>query len=207
MDLYRLFSTCLYIPYEKVGVSANYKTVKKEGVLYLFFEDSDGKTDWKNNLDFPAKAYKRMGKTVWFAHRGFLKVWKELEPFIAPAVLDKSVSRVVIAGYSHGAALALLCHEYVWYHRPDLKNALEGYGFGCPRVLWGILSPAVRKRWEKFTVIRNLDDFVTHLPPAFLGYSHVGSLLKIGKKGKYAPIEAHYPQNISKELKEYQNKE
>lgn len=33
------------------------------------------------------------------------------------------------------------------------------------------------------------------------GYSHGGNLLKIGAKGKYKPIEAHYPENLKKELK------
>lgn len=60
---------------------------------------------------------------------------------------------------------------------------------------------AVKKRWENFTVIRNVNDLITHLPPAFLGFSHVGEMLKIGKKGKYTPIEAHFARNILRELK------
>lgn len=192
---------CTKIPYMQTGVAANYAVKREKEVLYLFFEDSDGKTDWKNNLNFPAKAYKRMGRTIWFAHRGFLRIWRELEPVLAPDIMDKSVRKIVIAGYSHGGALAMLCHEYVWYHRPDLRTAIEGYGFGAPRVFWGVLTPALKKRWENFVVIRNVNDLITHLPPSFLGYSHVGKLLKIGEKGKYTPIEAHKPQNILSELK------
>lgn len=205
MNLYRLFSVCLTVPYEKTGVSANYKAVRQGETLYLFFEDSDGKTDWKNNLDFPAKAYRRTGKTAWFAHRGFLKVWKEIEPRLAPLIADTAVKNIVSAGYSHGGALALLCHEYVWFHRADLRSSIEGYGFGCPRVFWGVGSKSLRNRWERFTVIRNIDDLVTHLPPAIFGYSHVGELLKIGAKGKYKPLEAHYPENLKKELKAYED--
>lgn len=203
MNLYELFLTCLKIPYSQTGVSANYALKREGSTLYLFFEDSDGKNDWKSNLDFPAKPYKRMGKTVWFAHRGFLKVWKEIEPMLAADIADKNVRKIVAAGYSHGGALAMLCHEYVWFHRPDLRNSAEGYGFGAPRVFWGIPTAALKKRWRGFTVIRNINDFVTHLPPSFFGYAHMGALLKIGKRGKYSAVEAHYAKNISAELKNY----
>lgn len=200
MNLYELFSKCLAVRYKNVGVSASYALQREEETLYLFFESSKGKNDWKNNLDFPVKAYKRMGKTVWFAHRGFLKVWKEIEPVLAADIADVHFKEIVIVGYSHGAALAALCHEYVWYNRPDLRGFIKGYGFGAPRVFWGLKGKSVRTRWEGFTVIRNLDDFVTHLPPAFLGYSHVGQLVTIGKRGKYSPTDAHRAENILREL-------
>lgn len=200
MDIYELFTACLQIPYKRVGVSANY-AIKREGnTLYVFFEGSDGKIDWKNNLDFPAKAYK---KRTWFAHRGFLRVWKEIEPFLSRTLANKSVKKIVIAGYSHGGALAMLCHEYVWYHRPDLRENIEGYGFGAPRVFWGIKTKALKERWANFYTIRNAGDIVTHLPPWIFGYSHVGKMVKIGKRGRYSPIKAHYAENILKELSRF----
>ncbi|MBQ8428960.1 MAG: lipase family protein [Clostridia bacterium] len=201
MTLYALFTLCLNVQYTQVGISANYAVKRENDTLYLFFQGSDGKNDWKNNLDFPAKAYKRMGKTIWFAHRGFLRTWKELEPFLSNKIADESIRKVVIAGYSHGGALAMLCHEYVWYHRPDLRATMEGYGFGAPRVFWGAQTVKLKMRWEKFTVIRNINDFITHLPPSFLGFSHVGKILEIGEKGKYSAVEAHFPENILTELK------
>lgn len=201
MNLYELFSHCLKITYLQTGVSASY-AIKREGhTLYIFFEGSDGKNDWKNNLDFPAKAYKRMGKTIWFAHRGFLKVWKENEPTLAADIADKAFKKIVVCGYSHGGALAMLCHEYVWFHRPDLRGKTEGYGFGSPRVFWGVKTADLKRRWEGFTVVRNINDIVTHLPPVVLGYSHMGKLLKIGARGKYSGVEAHYPENILMELR------
>lgn len=205
MALYELFSVCLRLPYSQVGKSANYAVKREKDTLYLFFQGTEGKNDWKINLDFPAKPYKRMGKTIWFAHRGFLRTWKEIEPFLADEIADKSVRKVVIAGYSHGGALAMLCHEYVWYNRPDLRASVEGYGFGAPRVFWGVRTAKLRARWKNFTVIRNIDDLVTHLPPAVFGFSHVGALLKIGERGKYSSVEAHFPENILKELRAYDN--
>ncbi len=201
MNLYSLFYECINTEYFTVGTSANYAVRKDGDTLYIFFEKSDGVTDWRANLDFPAKAYKRMGKTVWLAHRGFTRVWKEIEPFLSDSVRDKSIREIIITGYSHGAAVALLCYEYAWYNRPDIQNNIFGYGFGCPRVLFGHISKEVKNRFTGFTVIRNIDDIVTHLPPVWLGYRHVGILKEIGKKGKYTPIEAHYEENILNELK------
>ena len=202
--LYELFWRCLHIPYREVGAEVNYAWEKKGRRLYLYFEKSNGATDWKRNLDFPAKPYKRMGKTVWYAHRGFLAAWKEVEPRIHPLITDNEVEGVVITGYSHGAAVAVFCHEYVWFHRPDLREKLWGYGFGCPRVFWGLALGKHTGRWEHFTVIRNIDDPVTHLPPAFLGYSHVGTVLEIGKKGAYTGVQAHMDQNILEALAVYE---
>ena len=199
--LYELFLTCLNIPNEQVGKTANYAAFRRGDTLYIFFQGSEGINDWKNNLDFPVKPYRRMGKTVWLAHRGFLRTWKEIEPFLEKFVADKSVRKTVVAGYSHGGALAMLCHEYVWYHRPDLRESSVGYGFGAPRVFWGLQTAQLKSRWKTFTVVRNINDLITHLPPSFLGFSHVGRLLKIGAKGKYSPIEAHYAENILAELK------
>ncbi|MBQ8837495.1 MAG: lipase family protein [Clostridia bacterium] len=206
MNLYQLFYECVHIPYLAAGCCANYAVRRELNTLYIFFEKSVGKADWKSNFDFPAATQKRMGKTVWFAHRGFLAVWKEIEPRICGFITDESVRKIVIVGYSHGAAVAVLCHEYVWFHRPDLRDTLEGYGFGCPRVFWGVRREELMRRWERFTVVRNIDDIVTHVPPFIFGYSHVGNMLKIGARGKYSRVDAHREENILRELEEYEGR-
>ncbi len=172
--------------------------------LYIYFEHSRGKKDWKANLDFPAKAYKRMGKTVWYAHRGFLRSWKTAERYLRRYIMDKSVRKITVVGYSHGAAIAALCHEYVWFNRPELRKSLEGYGYGSPRVFFGIKNKKILARWERFKVIRNIDDIVTHLPPRIFGFSHVGEMIKIGKRGRYTMTGAHRPENILRELYSYE---
>ena len=203
MTLLELFKKCLAAKYICVENSADYAVERIDDTLYIYFEGSDGIIDWLNNFDFPAKPYKRMGRTVWFAHRGFMKVWKSVENYVAKYVADETVKKIVIVGYSHGAAVAVLCHEYVWYNRPDLRDSIEGYGFGCPRAFWGIQTRKLKKRWERFTVVRNIDDIVTHVPPFLFGFSHVGNMVKIGAKDKYSYIEAHRASNIIKELENY----
>ena len=206
MKLSTLFERCLSVPYIHLENDADFAAEQLGSTLYLYFEASKGATDWKNNLDFPAKPYHQMDGSLWFAHGGFLRVWKSAEQYIAAELQRPCVRRVVIVGYSHGGALATFCHEYVWYHRPDLRRRLVGYGFGAPRVVWGFLPPSLRERWTSFTVVRNLDDLVTHLPPLVLGYTHVGKILTIGMEGNYSSVDAHRPENILAELQRYEEK-
>ncbi len=201
MKLSTLFEKCLRAAYVRVGEGGDYAAERVGSTLYIYLEASNGEEDWKNNLDFPARAYAHGGECVWCAHRGFLRVWKALEGVIAPLIADENLKKIVTVGFSHGAALAVLCHEYVWYNRPDLREVIEGYGFGCPRVLWGNPPADLRARWARFTVIRNIDDLVTHLPPTLFGYTHVGIMLEIGARGKYSRIDAHRPENILTELR------
>ena len=198
MKLSTLFEKCLRADYIHAGEGADYAIERSGATLYIYLEASDGEEDWKNNLDFPARCRPRDGGGAWCAHRGFLRVFKSIEGVLAPLVADPAVEKIVTVGFSHGAALAVLCHEYVWHHRPDLRAVIEGYGFGCPRVVWG-KAPAAP--WARFAVIRNIDDLVTHLPPTILGYAHVGHLIEIGARGKYSRIDAHRPENILAELR------
>ena len=200
MKLSTLFSRCLAAEYREVEEGASFSLSRTGNKLTVFLEDSNGALDWKNNADFPAVARMREGKRVFLCHRGFLRVFSALLPYVTEALADKSLRAIDVVGYSHGAALAVLLYEYVWESRPDLRGALHGYGFGCPRVIFGILTPALQRRFLNFLVIRNREDAVTHLPPTFLGYRHIGQMLTVGEHGKYSPIDAHRPENIYREL-------
>lgn len=202
--LKELYERTLNAPYVHIGdQTASYCTEREGGTLFIFFQHSNGATDWRNNLDFPAKPYRDM-KNKWYAHRGFLRVWKVIEPYLQPKICDLSVNNIVISGYSHGAGIAVLCHEYCKFNRPDIN--ITGFGFGAPRVVWGFLRKAVRKRFEGFTVIRNGCDIVTSVPPKLFGYRHIGKMIHIGRNKGYTPIVAHYPEVYRIEL-EYWEKE
>ncbi len=200
-----LFSACLASEYVTVGQGGSFCMYREGETLWVFFEKSEGKEDWQNNLDFKASrmdgiARLRHGEGF-YCHGGFLRVWESMIPYIEGALLDLTVRRAILAGYSHGAALALLCHEYIWHERPDIRGNISGFGFGCPRVIWGRVSRE-KERWQGFYVIRNMDDIVTHLPPSILGYRHVGELIEIGGMNKYTRVDAHRAENYIKELKD-----
>jgi hypothetical protein len=189
-----------YIIVEKGSENmGSFSSVRDGDILYLFFEKSDGLEDWVNNLSYRAVPYGRKGDE-WYCHEGFLRVWREILPYLEELLSRPSVRRVITVGYSHGAAVALLCHEYVWFTRPDIADACETYGFGCPRVVYGTV-PHEGERWRSFYLVRNVDDAITHLPPRFLGYRHVGRLIEIGESGKYSGIDAHRSENYIAELK------
>lgn len=187
-----LFEKVLNAPYTHLEEDASFCIEREGATLRLLFEWSNGKTDWQNNLRFlarPIKPYKDM-EEAWFAHRGFLRVWKVIEPELAEAIADPAVTRIEIAGYSHGAGVALLCYEYCRFHRPETPVA--GFGFGAPRVVWGRVPKKVKERLEGFVVVRKGADLVTHLPPVLFGYRHVGCICHIKMPGAHRPVKDHF---------------
>ena len=194
--LLSLFRRCLYATYIHVGQGADYAIERRGHTLYLLFEHSNGEEDWKSNLNFPARAYQN-GNERWYVHRGFLAVWKavrdEIEAAVAAAMAQAPLAEIVCVGYSHGAARCGLATEDMVYLYGE-RLSVCGYGFGCPRFVFGRLPAATGQRFTCFTVIRNRPDAVTYLPPALFGYRHVGGLLEIGEKGRYSPIDAHRPE-------------
>lgn len=195
-----VFQRLLNVGYEQIEENTASFFAKKSGdTLELLFEGSNGKTDWKNNFDFPARPYHEM-KDRWFVHRGFCRVWKTIKPRIEFMVKDRSVKKIIVAGYSHGAAIAVLCFEYCVFNRPDIARDIYGMGFGCPRVIWGHLNERVKARYKNFTVFRNGKDIVTHLPPVLFGFHHVGTVARIGYEIKQGPFRSHYPENYIKAL-------
>lgn len=202
MNLHDAFTECLEIGNDYVHVENDGDFfVKREGdTLELFFEESDGVRDWIHNFKFiavPKKPYKGMEKT-WFCHRGFFKVFGSILPYIKEEILNPKNKKFKVVGYSHGAAIALLCYEYIKYHRPDAE--IEGVGFGAPRVFWGIVPKEVKERCRGFTVVRNGKDIVTHVPPVLFGYHHISRVLKVGKGKSEGLVDDHRPEGYLSNL-------
>ena len=197
--LAELFEGCLLQRYWHTDTGESWAAERKGDRLCLWFEHSNGAGDWLSNLQFGAVPYREMDPP-WKCHAGFLRVWRSLKPLVEPLLLDPTLAGVQIVGYSHGAALAVLCHEYVRFRRRDLRDRLLSVGFGCPRVLYRCVPPEVAQRWEQFYMVRNLDDLVTHLPPRTLGFCHVGNLVEIGAYGRYSALDAHRPESYRAEL-------
>ena len=216
--LSELFWTCHTTTYQEVGDDVNYAFIEEGDHLYIYFQGSNSISDWVRNFLFPAKPYKDM-KIPYRVHRGFLAAWKEVEDIIIkkireqvrvvpenPEAFSKNYSpeldfeykwkEITVVGYSHGGALAAFCHECVWFWRPDLrKEGLVGYGFEAPRIYAGWhVKKVLQERWEKFTVIRDNNDIVTHCPPALFRFCHVGSLMKI--YGDTSLVEGRYPKCV-----------
>ena len=201
-ELRSYFLACLKADYQEEENRASWAWERRGRELIFYFQQSNGIRDWLNNLSLHVVPYREMDP-VWQCHGGFLSVWKSIRPALQERLREERkspIDRVRVVGFSHGAAISVFCHEWIYYHDPALRTRLETYAFGCPRVIYGCLPPSLARRWEHFYVIRNLDDAVTHLPPRALGYCHVGNLIEVGVNGKYSAIDAHRPESYLAEL-------
>lgn len=206
-----LFDRCNNIQYNHIEETDGdwaYEIIDK--TCYLYFQPSNSKGDWFTNFFFFATPYRDMD-VKWYAHRGYLKVWKSIKPFVRE-VFDNNYqtnfNNIVIVGYSHGGALATLAHEWVWFNYPSIRDKMVGYGFGTPRVYcwwFGYMRKALKERWEHFYPVRNSLDIVTHCPFSVLGFRHVNKLLKLNKELS-GPIKSHYPDKYQNGLDDLNTK-
>lgn len=195
----KIFKAMFNVKYTHTENDGDFAIERKGKNIWFFFQWSNSKIDWKNNFDFPVKPYRDMG-IKWYCHRGFLKVWKSIEPYIEEVIQDPTIEHVYITGYSHGGAIATLCHEYVWFHRPDLRGQIFSFVYGSPRVYWGFMRKELKERWNSLFIIRNGTDIVTHLPPMLLGFRHVNSVITLTpvnqtEHTKIKCVNCHYPDN------------
>jgi hypothetical protein len=189
--------------WKTAGHDVNYAFVRNGDNLTIYFQGSSSKVDWLRNFLFAKRPYKDM-VIPYRVHRGFLAAWKEVEDTVIDETMDLSIKSILIVGYSHGAALAALCHECCWYHRPDIRDSILGFGFEAPRIYAGFhVKKDLLPRWYNFFVIRNDSDIVTHCPPKIFGYTHVGNVCHVGRDRHYGIIKSHYPQNVLKTLEEF----
>ena len=219
MQISELFWTTHKMPYTTIGDGVDYAFVEEGETLYIFFQGSSQAVDWINNFSFAKRPYKDM-KIPYRVHGGFLKCWKQVEDLVIAKITEKYIepveegdnslpierykfNRVIVSGYSHGAALAAFCHECVWFWRPDIRDVCWSYGFEGPRIYGGFkVKKELRERWEHFVLIRNNTDIVTHCPPKLFGFCDIGTVLHIGRFQDYGRIKSHFPENVYNSLKE-----
>lgn len=224
MNLTKLFEDCAYnIDYDVIGNDVNYKFIEENDTLNIFFQGSNdikadkGWIDWLRNFwFFPTrkKPYKGM-KDPFYVHSGFLAAWKEVEDLVIGKITELDDEEkykwkhINIIGYSHGAALACICHECVWYYRPDLNDNLQTYAFEAPRAFTHI-NKKVCERWKTCTIFRNNNDIVTHCPPKLFGFKHVGKVIQLHgsvdmiENKLWRCIKSHYPQSVADGLNQYE---
>lgn len=209
MNFLELFNECLKVKYTHTENDGDFALVVKEGVLYIYFQWSNGKADWVNNFRFkptkyiPIRPYKRM-KDVWRCHRGFFTVWDSIRDVLEEKVVEALINNpkansIICVGYSHGGPLAGMATEDMMYIYGDTFD-IKGVGFGCPRFVWGKLPSEVHKRFKRFVPVRNIPDVVCAVPPWWLGYSYGSARVSIGSRGKYNAFDAHKADSYRAEL-------
>lgn len=139
------------------------------GVLYIAFQGSVSRLDWLQNIMFWKKPYKRM-KKVWFAHAGFVKKWKAVEDDVLIAA--EGTDKIMVSGFSQGAAIAQLCFESIRFHFPDKKSSCLVYA--SPLVFGMVSSRNVMDRIEDIQLIERHHDLICKMPPRWMLYRKAG---------------------------------
>lgn len=169
-------------PWIEEELDTEYKyELQEDGTLFLAFQGTGSIIDWKMNFDFLITPYRDM-KTKWYAHRGSVKKWKIIEDEILDIIRNTNFTQIHIAGFSQGAAIAVLAHESIWFHFSEYRNITETALFGCPRVIWFWNFNQIQHRWENVTNVKTGWDIVPRVPPKLFGFKDVGQLQNIGRK-------------------------
>lgn len=192
-----LYNRTLHNTWRTAGNKTQYALQVEEDSVFLSFQGSVEKEDWKANFDFFATPYRDMA-FKWYAHRGFLNIWKAIDDEMLTLLTPYKGKKLYILGYSHGAALATLAHEFFQFHGFEPTT----YAFAAPRVLW-FPGRQIKERFNNFIVVRNHGDVVTHVPFNLMGYFHVGAKMLIGKRGTLLSHLPHYPERYIEGLKIY----
>lgn len=167
MSLKELFQECIGDGWTTAGKDVQYKVVDR----VLYFQCSNGKSDWRYNFKAWGDVYKS-SDIEFIGHKGFNELWESVRHEIEALAFDK------IVGYSQGGALAVRAHEN-YLHRFGWQPMT--YVFGCPPSIYAP-SPELRKRFTHVVNIHNANDIV-HAAPQVLGYSHIGIDHRLSLKG------------------------
>eukprot|EP00930_Biecheleria_cincta_P105632 TRINITY_DN98483_c0_g1_i1.p1 TRINITY_DN98483_c0_g1~~TRINITY_DN98483_c0_g1_i1.p1 ORF type:complete len:302 (+),score=30.06 TRINITY_DN98483_c0_g1_i1:23-928(+) len=124
-----------------------------------------------------------------FVHRGFYILWKYMRTQVMDALEEVgcapngSNNVLSITGHSMGASLTHLA-MFDLNHRG--YNIMKSYSFEAARVGNQAFADAFNERFPSHVVrITNNMDPVPHLPPIFLGYTHVQSEVFYGATGQF----------------------
>lgn len=158
MTLLDYFNECSSGGWTTAGLDVQFKL--KNRVLY--FQCTNGKSDWRNNFDIAKKVYTK-SDIKFIAHRGFTRMWLSVKDIIEKLDFD------IIIGYSEGADFAIYAHEN-FYHRKGYEP--KTITFGNPA---SILFPS-RKLRNRFTNVLNVTNphDIVYYSTLILGYRHVG---------------------------------
>ncbi len=161
----------------------------KEEVVRLIFEESSGKVDWKNNLKFPVKLYKKQKSCLKVA-KGWGDAYKScndeiMAKFIAE-VFSHEDYKIEICGWSYGGAMSLLAAEDFHYRTTYKANVIT---FGAPKPLWGKKTQNyVRSCVNEVKQYTHVNDCVPLMPP-LPGYKRLVTN-KIGGKTDFFKLFA-----------------
>jgi hypothetical protein len=153
-----------------------------DDIIIVVFRGTQDRLDWMTNVR--AAWITLQGGTR--VHTGFFQAyWPIRDPLFAAVVrlLKRKPRPVYIAGHSLGGALALMATAELANHDDAyVRDSIAAcYTFGCPRAGDSSFDQYVKVPLYRVT---NGVDIVPAVPPAVLGYRHVGDNRYFGKPGQ-----------------------
>lgn len=193
--LSKLKLKCNFFYEDNSGVAVMIVTSNISKCVTVVFRGSDEWRDWNANrkiLFSPFGPKESFLKFPWVidslvkVHRGFNNMvfggdrFRKIADALEMARRENPGYQVAFTGHSLGAACSILAGAYTAWSMPDCQISVAT--FGAPRV-----ANTSFKTWvedlENVSLWRfvNDDDIIPRLPPAFVGYRHVGHLFHLEK--------------------------
>ena len=162
-----------------------------DDIVVIVFRGTENELDWWTNMR--VRFITLQGGTR--VHTGFFQAYWPIRDTLFGAVerlLKAKPRRVYITGHSLGGALATMATAELANHQDaQIRDCIAAcYTFGCPRTGDSSFDQYVKVPLYRIT---NGVDMVPAVPPAILGYRHVGDTRYFGKPGT-APFRR--PPNI-----------
>lgn len=173
--------------------------VHDEEVLWLIVRGSDDWRDWalnmkalpkKSNIEVYSKYHPGLlqGSSGAIYHAGFLSDARLVYMFVL-GLQSKAPAppQIALTGHSRGAAIAAIV---------GASMALPTIGFGCPRHI--IRRSSTKLPGEHMVLLINRsDDMVGFLPPADLGFDHLGTVFFIRPRRRHWGEDHRIPHYIA----------
>lgn len=196
-NLPSLFKKINTTTYQRYGIGAMHIEEISRGVnagaLLVMFPPTGYGRDVLGNLEswgLNFAAWCRPYRGLMFAHKGFWEIyqdlhetlWSSIEDYCERCAEKERDPKIVLTGYSQGAAIATIAHEDLFFHSMDVC----GIVFASPRVF--VNAPS--SRFKNLHRIEVRGDLITRIP--WLPYKHVGRRCDVGARCWPYRIEKHF---------------
>lgn len=145
--------------------------------LVLAFRGTEA-TEW-NDIKADVNAWPVVAETIGRVHRGFKEEVDTLWPILENELVHNT-KNLWFCGHSLGGAMATICASRCKLSYIN-SNPVGLFTYGSPRV--GTKKYVTHCQIEHIRWVNN-NDIVTRVPPAWMGYHHVGREMYLNAYGK-----------------------